>query len=492
MASPLSAGKLRAIEIVSRTTSVFSVLGSAFIVTTFLWFPFFRKPINRLVFFATWGNILANVATLMSTSGIPTQSDHLSGLCEFQGVLIQWFMMADSLWVFCMAMNVFLVFFYGYDSQQLRHLEKWYLLFAYGVPAVPALTYVILDHSGYRIMGPATLWCWVAKDVDWMRISFFYGPVWVAVTATLTIYIVTGIRIFQKRALLRSFSRQSFQPAAENANEGEEDPSKPLSAGNNIIVTTQIKYDIQQDQQDAISRCVSPGGDEESISSFSSTRNLSGHNTAQQSSPPLPTAPVIRTHHIHRKSAEAEPSGNEQSGYRATAFAANTTTESVMARPGSSRVGRPSRARTAEGNAAAIAYLKVAFLMFLALFVVWLPSSVNRVYQFVHKDEPSYALNVISAIVLPLQGAWNATIYIFTTRSECKRAYGLIRSKITGEAPRFQPQNAAYRKDTMTSSRQTRESDADIALEDILKQGGQIRHSEASDPDSVVASKPYR
>lgn len=56
-----------------------------------------------------------------------------------------------------MATNVFLVFFHGYDSQQLRHLEKWYLLFAYGVPAIPALTYVILDHTGRRIIGPATV-----------------------------------------------------------------------------------------------------------------------------------------------------------------------------------------------------------------------------------------------------------------------------------------------------------------------------------------------
>lgn len=56
-----------------------------------------------------------------------------------------------------MAANVFLVFFYGYDSQQLRHLEKWYILFAYGIPAIPALTYVILDHTGHRIIGAATV-----------------------------------------------------------------------------------------------------------------------------------------------------------------------------------------------------------------------------------------------------------------------------------------------------------------------------------------------
>jgi hypothetical protein len=55
--------------------------------------------INRLVFYATWGNIMANVATLISTSSIPNDHTVRYPLCEFQAVLIQWFMMADSLWV---------------------------------------------------------------------------------------------------------------------------------------------------------------------------------------------------------------------------------------------------------------------------------------------------------------------------------------------------------------------------------------------------------
>lgn len=57
-----------------------------------------------------------------------------------------------------MALNVMLVFFHGYDSHQLRCLEKWYLLFAYGLPSIPALTYIFLDHYGpQRILGPATV-----------------------------------------------------------------------------------------------------------------------------------------------------------------------------------------------------------------------------------------------------------------------------------------------------------------------------------------------
>jgi len=68
------------------------------------------------------------------------------------------FMMADSIWVLCMALNVMLVFFRGYDSRQLRHLEKFYLLGSYGIPGVIAIVYIILDHAGpTKIIGPATV-----------------------------------------------------------------------------------------------------------------------------------------------------------------------------------------------------------------------------------------------------------------------------------------------------------------------------------------------
>jgi hypothetical protein len=143
----------------------------------------------------------------------------------------------------------------------------------------------------------------------------------------------------------------------------------------------------------------------------------------------------------------------------------------------SNRTGPTSR-KTAEGHAAAMAYSQVAFLMFLALFVVWLPSSINRMYQFINKEHPSFTLNIISAIVLPLQGAWNAIIYIFTTRAECKRAWSITVAKFKGNQVKDvpQPRQDPYRKDIKRSSRDTKTSD--VALDEILKQGPRIRHSE--------------
>ena len=84
----LSEKQLRAIEDTERACSVLSLLGTAFIIRSFLYCDSFRKPINRLVFFASWGNVLSNVATLISRSGI--FSGVTGPLCQFQGFLLQW------------------------------------------------------------------------------------------------------------------------------------------------------------------------------------------------------------------------------------------------------------------------------------------------------------------------------------------------------------------------------------------------------------------
>jgi hypothetical protein len=129
-----------------------------------------------------------------------------------------------------------------------------------------------------------------------------------------------------------------------------------------------------------------------------------------------------------------------------------------------------------------MAYSQVAFLMFLSLFVVWLPSSINRMHQFVNREHPSFTLNMLSAIVLPLQGAWNATIYIFTTRSECKRAWRMTVEKFSKKTAKEPlPRDSYHRKESQRSSRETETSD--IALDGMIKLGGKIRHLELCDPD---------
>lgn len=67
-----------------------------------------------------------------------------------------------------------------------------------------------------------------------------------------------------------------------------------------------------------------------------------------------------------------------------------------------------------------LAYLRTSFVFAISILVTWTPSSINRVHNLIHPNTVSFGLNVASAVVLPLQGVWNAVIYFSTSWGVCK------------------------------------------------------------------------
>lgn len=86
----LSEQQLAAITAAERATSILSVIGTTIVIATFLSSRAFRKPINRVVFYAAWANILTNVGTLISRSAIVAGAKGIT-LCRFQAFIIQWY-----------------------------------------------------------------------------------------------------------------------------------------------------------------------------------------------------------------------------------------------------------------------------------------------------------------------------------------------------------------------------------------------------------------
>lgn len=68
-------------------------------------------------------------------------------------------------------------------------------------------------------------------------------------------------------------------------------------------------------------------------------------------------------------------------------------------------------------------YARVAFLFFCALLISWLPSSVNRLDALAHPDRYSFGLNYTESLVLPLQGFWNALVYVVTSQTACRNLW---------------------------------------------------------------------
>jgi hypothetical protein len=83
----LSPEDAESIVTIERACSAISLLGCVFVLLTFAMSDAFRqRAINRMVFYATFGNMLTNVATLMTTS---QTHDVDSFGCQFQAFLIQ-------------------------------------------------------------------------------------------------------------------------------------------------------------------------------------------------------------------------------------------------------------------------------------------------------------------------------------------------------------------------------------------------------------------
>ena len=61
MTTSLTDRQLRELETTERIASCFSLAATSFVFFTFVYSPAFRKPVNRLLFFATWGNMACNV-----------------------------------------------------------------------------------------------------------------------------------------------------------------------------------------------------------------------------------------------------------------------------------------------------------------------------------------------------------------------------------------------------------------------------------------------
>ncbi|RFU24869.1 hypothetical protein B7463_g11469, partial [Scytalidium lignicola] len=399
----LELSELNAMSTIERVCSALSLLGCFFIIITFLGSRAFHKPINRLVFYASAGNVLTNVATLIATAAVKHESGFL---CQFQSFLIQMFMPADAYWTFAMAMNVYLTFYWKYDAHKLRRLEVPYIICCYGVPFVPAFVYIWVKTSTKgRFYGNATLWCWVADNWDIWRILTFYGPVWVVILITILIYVRTGSEIYKRRRQLRTFSS------------GPPDVSLVTQIGDPFTSMKTTEITVTTEQVDT-----------------ESSDSIDLQKLGRTASQPYPTRPNVgpKGNNAYTVSISTDQQQTTKFGEKLDVISPVTGNPSTPIIPGIPTTEMPTRTvRNAamDANRAAWSYTKVAILFFVAMMVTWIPSSANRVYSVVHPGEVSLPLLYMSSFVLPLQGFWNAVIYISTSLPACRTTWRQIVSR---------------------------------------------------------------
>lgn len=393
MGLSLSPADVDDILILERVTSIFSVIGCIFIFITFLFSKKFRRPVNRLIFYASWGNLLMNVATLLSVTPTQALRPKESPLCRFQGFLIQIFLPADAFWNLSMAINVYLTVFRKWSAKSLRRLEPFYLAFNYGLTFAIALVYLFINElegeQRGRMYGPATLWCWVDGAWEGFRIWLVYIPAWVAILAIFIIYSMSWMHIRRSR---RALETESFN-----------DSSPTETSGDAKLKATEIRVTTELTRHSFVSPIVSP------------------HMPVDEP-PRIDSDGTSASETYVFNPFRLDPTCNR--GFDPYTVTIERHEDAVAARR---------RAVATAANAEAWAYTQTALLYFISLLITWVPSSMNRVYSLVHVSDVSFAFSIMAGLVLPLMGFWNAVIYIVTSWDAVKAMFDDIAHGRAGE-----------------------------------------------------------
>lgn len=237
-----------------------------------------------------------------------------------------------------MALNVYLTVFKKYSSHRLQKLEIRYIIACYGIPFIPAIVFLFISRNrgGVEkpIFGPATLWCWIADDWKLLRLAAFYGPTWVVLIFTFSIYIRAGKVIFKLRGSLRFFAKtDSSTTTSWTDNGGPTVTSIPpaMVGGKNA--------------PRALASAHGPGDN-----------NKLNHSAGV---PMLSDTSPVGLQHPSSYSCTVESIGRSQpsAGFRDSAHANTARQKNAV-----------------EANTAAWAYCRCAMLFFLALVITWVGS----------------------------------------------------------------------------------------------------------------------
>ncbi|KAL9126443.1 MAG: hypothetical protein Q9217_004499 [Psora testacea] len=375
----LDKSQLSVMQATERATSIFSILGVLFILSTFLFARGFDEPINRLIFFASWSNLGTNIATLIAEDG-PAAGQN-SSLCQFQAWAIQMFLGVDVFWALCMSFNVYLALFQKWTAQRMRAQEWKYFVGCYGASFVPALVYLFVDAKAHgRVYGPALLWCWITPRWNILRIATLYGIVWVAIFFAFCIYCLAFIKVWRNRHELSGL----FNPF-------NEDPFTGTKTTDIVIFHS-------------------------SMHPSSSDTKTSGYRINSETSLP----PIPRTEATGMQDRFYPYSVNVEAGPQ------DDDPDHRPSRPEILRVRSLTRNHALkETNPDAWLYARAAFLFFCALLICWVPSSINRLYSVAYPYRLNFGLNYTVTVMLPLQGFCNACVYIITSQTAVQN---LIRS----------------------------------------------------------------
>jgi hypothetical protein len=240
------------------------------------------------------------------------------------------------------------------------------------------------------------IWCWITEDWKVLRIATFYGPAWSILAITFSTYGFVGFNYLRKN---RISTGQAYGSMASS------EPIRDVG-----VITRTREFTVSHGSDVDVS---SPGDGHHLVTHKASFTALQSPAIGAPSLPQPPGQSPTTPPRVEQR----------QSGVSAASPVISTPipksgTETTI----SGQAAGVTRMNLAQMTAARM-YFWTALVLLIVNLIVWVPSTINRVYVFFYP--PSFGLNLAAAFVLPLQGLMNCIVYVYTSRAQlrsiCKR-----------------------------------------------------------------------
>jgi hypothetical protein len=156
-----------------------SLIGSLFIVVIYLCYKDLHNITFRLIFYMSLSDILNGVTFFLPSEGTT---------CYVQAVGNTIFPLSSVLWTSVIAFCLHRIVIK--EDYELMRFEKYYLLYAYGLPLLAVVPPAAAGAFGY-----AQGWCWIrASGEDYvlgsvLRMICFYIPLWSVIIYNISVYV---------------------------------------------------------------------------------------------------------------------------------------------------------------------------------------------------------------------------------------------------------------------------------------------------------------
>lgn len=294
----------------------------------------------------------------------------------------------------------------------------------------------------------------------------------IAIVITMAIYIRAGREIYKKRRKMLKFGSNMSNVIRTNTSAGRPDePMSPMQdvfapgfRTTEVVQTTEI---VQQTGTGAAGISAEPPKDPNNVSySVTISADAQANDNDSLSGIDLDGEEIV-DHDIEAAAAAASLDKEQQ----------RTDSIQTPANPVANLQARRRFQRTMDAHNATWSYAKCAVLFFAALLITWMPSSGNRVYSMVNGGSISKPLFYASAFVLPLQGFWNAIIYMVTSWSACKSFWETVVSLVwrRGSRPIIEITSVGRSRDTRPIGSKWGKGEETTSMEDLTGSSRTLR-----------------